>query len=70
MSPYRQPGCFDRRHAVLAEARRVRDALATIPTVYNIGGTVGSSREIVDALTSCIRELTASIEDMPPEVPF
>ena len=62
MSPYKQlgkPGRFDRRHAVIAEARRVRDTL----TIYR-------SQEIIDALTRCINELMLSIEDLPPEAPF
>jgi hypothetical protein len=35
VSPYRQPG-FDRRHAVIAEARRVRDTLVKAPRFLEV----------------------------------
>lgn len=66
MSPYRQPGRVDRRRAVIAEARRVRDALAKTWVIYSIGD-LGSSLEIIDALTGCLNELAA---DSTPEGPL
>lgn len=57
MSPYRLIDQAHRRHATIAEARRVRDALAKRPRIYNVAG-LGSSQEIIDALTSCIAELS------------
>lgn len=70
MSPYRQPGVVDRRRAVIAEARRVRDALGSTPTIHNIGGTLRSSVEIVDVLTGCIHELEISADAIVREEPF
>jgi hypothetical protein len=68
-SPYRQPGACDQRAVVIAEARRVRDALATSPRFHNIGGGLSSSQEIVDALNGCLHELMSSTDD-EPGVPF
>lgn len=56
-SPYRHVDHAARRRAAIAEARRVRDALASAPRFYNVAGSLGSSQEIVDALTACIEEL-------------
>lgn len=59
-TPYRHIDPALRRRAVVAEACRVRDTLAAIPCFYNIGGKIGSSKEIIDALTACVEELSAS----------
>lgn len=72
MSPYRQPDRIDRRRAVIAEACRVRDALAKTWVFYNVGD-LRSSLEIIDALTGCLNELTLDdmLDDSTTEVvPF
>lgn len=70
MSPYRQPGRANDRASVIAEARRVRAALAQIPRIHNIGGGISSSQEIIDALTGCLDELELSSLDEEVGVPF
>ena len=57
-APYRQPDRDHQRRSVVSEARRVRDALARAPRFHNVAGVIGSSQEIVDALTACIQELS------------
>lgn len=58
-APYRQIDRDHRRRTVVAEARRVRDALARAPRFYNVAGSLGSSQEIIDALAACVEELAA-----------
>jgi hypothetical protein len=59
MSPYREVDQAYRRQAAINEACRVRDALSAAPCFYNIAhGQIGSSQEIIDALTRCIAELS------------
>jgi hypothetical protein len=54
---YREVDPVHRRHAVIIEARRIRDALEARSRFYNIG-QIGSSQEIIDALTACLQELS------------
>lgn len=57
--PYRQIDRSSSRQAAIMEARRVRDALLSDHTFYNIGnGKIRSSDDIADALDRCIDELS------------
>ncbi|HSX22408.1 MAG TPA: hypothetical protein VLE97_06485 [Gaiellaceae bacterium] len=57
-APYRQIDLDHRRRAAVAKAVRVRDALARAPHFYNVAASLGSSQEIIDALTACVEELS------------
>lgn len=64
-SPYRTIDREHRRSTLIAEACRIRDTLNAVPRYYNIANkrrtlVIGSSQEIIDVLTACIEELSAS----------
>lgn len=61
MTAYREIDRAHRRRAAIAEALRVREALSARPHFYNVAPGLGSSQEIIEALTSCVKVL----EDLP-----
>lgn len=54
MNPYREPDYVHRRESAIREGRRIRDALDNSPRIGNIAGKIGSSQEIIDALTDLL----------------
>lgn len=52
--PYRKHARRTQRSLAITNAVRIRNALAARPTFYNVAPSVGSSQDIIDALSACI----------------